>query len=138
MTEDDYQSLLAFRTRLRQFLHWSQAQARAAGLTAAQHQLLLAVKGHPGPREPTVGDLAGYLLLRPHSTGELIDRAAAAGLVRRCGDEQDGRRTRIALTSDGESRLAALAMTHLRELRELAPLLGQLAAGPQPAAGPDS
>jgi hypothetical protein len=27
-----------------------------------------------------VGDLVGYLLLRPHSTVELIDRAAAAVL----------------------------------------------------------
>jgi hypothetical protein len=77
----DYASLLAFRTGLRRFLHWSEEQAREAGLTPAQHQLLLAVKGRQGDQPPTVGDLADYLLLRHHSTVELIDRAEAAGLA---------------------------------------------------------
>ncbi len=83
LTRGDFENLLAFRTSLRRFLHWSQTQARAVGLTPAQHQLLVAIKGHPGGQEPTIGDLAGYLLLRHHSAVELVDRAAAAGLVER-------------------------------------------------------
>ena len=75
--------MLAFRVSLRRFQHWSEEQARAAGLTPAQHQLLVAVKGHHGAHAPAVGDLADYLLLRHHSTVELLDRAEAAGLVRR-------------------------------------------------------
>ena len=59
LTSEDYENLLAFRTSLRRFLHWSETQARAAGLTPAQHQLLLAVKGHRGEHGPTIGDLAG-------------------------------------------------------------------------------
>ena len=54
----DYRRLLEFRTALRQFLYWSETQAVAAGITAAQHQLLLAVRGHRGDRGPTVGDVA--------------------------------------------------------------------------------
>jgi DNA-binding MarR family transcriptional regulator len=129
LTRDDFENLLAFRTSLRRFLHWSQTQARAAGLTPAQHQLLVAIKGHPGGQEPTIGELAGYLLLRHHSAVELVDRAAAAGLVERRGDAEDGRVTRVGLTADGEARLSKLAPAHLDELRNLAPVLDQLVAG---------
>ena len=48
---------------LRRFLRWSEDQAAAAGLTPAQHQLLVAVKGHSGPEAPAIRDLAEYLLL---------------------------------------------------------------------------
>ena len=129
LTRGDFENLLVFRTSLRRFLHWSQTRARAAGLTPAQHQLLVAIKGHPGNQPPTIGDLAGYLLLRHHSAVELVDRAAAAGVVQRCPDPADGRVTRVGLTADGESRLARLAPAHLDELRQLAPVLDQLVSG---------
>jgi DNA-binding MarR family transcriptional regulator len=129
LTKADFENLLAFRTGLRRFLHWSKAEARAVGLTPAQHQLLVAIKGHPGPQHPTISDLAGYLLLRHHSTVELVDRAAAAGLVERKGDYQDGRVTRVLLTADGDSRLARLGPAHLDEIRRLAPVLEHLLAG---------
>lgn len=133
LTGEDYENLLAFRTGLRRFLRWSEARAREVGLTPAQHQLLLAIKGHPGTDPPTVGDLAESLLLRPHSTVELIDRAEAAGLVERWGDDGDGRITRVQLSADGTGRLNRLASAHLDELRRLTPILDQLAA---PAASP--
>jgi DNA-binding MarR family transcriptional regulator len=129
LTRGDFENLLAFRTSLRRFLHWSQTQARAAGLTPAQHQLLVAIKGHPGGQDPTIGDLAGYLLLRHHSAVELVDRAAAAGLVERRSDAEDGRVTRVGLTADGEARLNKLSAAHLDELRNLAPVLDQLVVG---------
>lgn len=128
LTREDYENLLAFRTGLRRFQHWSQNRARAAGLTPAQHQLLLAIKGHPGRQGPAVSELADCLLLRHHSTVELIDRAEAAGLVERWGDDDDGRVTRIRLSADGEKRLAQLAPAHLEELRSLAPVLDKLVA----------
>jgi DNA-binding MarR family transcriptional regulator len=124
----DYGSLLAFRIGLRRFLQWSQEQARAADLTPAQHQLLLAVKGHPGDHSPTVGDLAEYLLLRHHSTVELIDRAEAGGLVQRSRDPGDARVIRIGLTATAEARLSQLSAAHLTELRRLAPILAHLVA----------
>jgi DNA-binding MarR family transcriptional regulator len=130
LSSEDYENLLAFRTGLRRFLRWSEARAREVGLTPAQHQLLLAIKGHPGAAPPAVGDLAESLLLRPHSTVELIDRAEAAGLVERWGDDGDGRITRVQLTADGATRLDRLASAHLDELRRLAPILDQLTAQP--------
>jgi len=128
LTSEDYENLLAFRASLRRFLHWSETQARTAGLTPAQHQLLLAVKGHPAAPGPTIGDLAGYLMLRHHSAVELVDRAEAAGLVERAGDDTDGRVTRVRLTAEGEARLTRLAPAHLDELRNLAPVLDKLVA----------
>jgi len=128
LTREDYENLLAFRTSLRRFLHWSETRARAAGVTPAQHQLMLAVKGHRGANGPAIGDLAGYLMLRHHSTVELVDRAEAAGLVERWGDESDGRVTRVRLTAEGEGRLTRLAPAHLDELRNLVPVLDKLVA----------
>lgn len=129
LSPDDFAQLLAFRTDLRRFERWSERQARAAGLSPAQHQLLLAVKGHGDKRGPTIGDIAEYLLLRPHSAVELVDRAEAAGLVERQRTDDDGRVVRVRLTLDGGRRLYALTSLHVDELRRLAPSLKHLADG---------
>ena len=126
LSGQDFTNLLEFRTLLRRFERWSEHQARAVGLTPTQHQLLLAVKGHADRRDPTVRDLAGYLLLRHHSTVGLLDRVEAAGLVKRRGDPDDARVVRVTLTEHGEDRLAQLASMHVEELRRLAPLLDHL------------
>ena len=47
LRDADYEDLLALRTGLRRFLRWSEQQAEGAGLTPAQQQLLLAIRGHP-------------------------------------------------------------------------------------------
>jgi hypothetical protein len=44
-----YERLLDFRTGLRRSLRWSADQAAMAGVTPTQHQLLLAIRGHPDP-----------------------------------------------------------------------------------------
>ena len=129
LDQHDYERLLAFRTGLRRFLSWSRQQAEAAGITPAQHQLLLAVRGHPDPRGPTVGEIAAYLMVRHHSAVELIDRAVAAGLVARRADSDDGRTVRIALTADGRERLERLAAAHLEELDRMTSQLHTLWAG---------
>lgn len=129
LSDDAYRRLLALRTGLRRFQRWSEAQARAAGLTPAQHQLLLAVRGHVDPRGPKVGDVADQLLLRHHSTVGLVDRAEAAGLLRRISDDDDHRVVRLQLTPKGEDRLAALSALHIEELRRLARQLPDLWEG---------
>lgn len=116
LPDDVYSRLLAFRTRLRRFERWSADQAQAAGLTPAQHQLLLAIRGHSDLRGPTVGDVAEYLLLRHHSAGELIQRAEAAGLVTRVRDSGDQRVIRLQLTDTAAQCLQALTELHLEEL----------------------
>jgi DNA-binding MarR family transcriptional regulator len=129
VTADEYTKLLGFRTALRRFLRWSEDEARGAGLTPAQHQLLLAIKGHPGPQDPTVGEVSDYLVSKHHSVVELVDRAVGAGLVRRERDGRDHRVVRLLLTPLGEERVERLARLHLEELRRLAPLLGTLQEG---------
>ena len=118
-----YARLLALRTGLRHFERWSEQQARAAGLTPAQHQLLLAIRGHGDLQGPTIGEVADYLLLRHHSAVGLIDRAEGAGLVVRTRTEDDHRVVRLHLTQDGCRRLEALSALHLEELKRLAPQL---------------
>ncbi|MBO0823642.1 MAG: winged helix-turn-helix transcriptional regulator [Actinobacteria bacterium] len=126
MTREDFEHLLAFRTSLRRFQRWSEDQAKQAGLTHVQHQLLVAIRGHPGSEPPTVGDLADYLLLRHHSAVELVDRAEAAGLVRRVNDARDGRVARVRLTAKGDRVLTQLTPSHLVELHSLAAVLDEL------------
>jgi DNA-binding MarR family transcriptional regulator len=122
LTDADYAGLLAFRDQLRRFLHWSEQQAIAAGVTPAQYQLLLAVRGHPGGA-PTVRDVAEHLLLRHHSVVGLIDRAVAARLVERRPDPGDHRVVRVRLTAPGARVLRRLAGLHLDELRRRPPTL---------------
>jgi DNA-binding MarR family transcriptional regulator len=125
-TDADYRRLLELRTGLRRFLRWSEHQARAAGVTPAQHQLLLAIRGHRDERGPTVGDVAGHLLLRHHSVVGLVDRAKAAGLVTRNPDPDNSSVVRLRLTERGAEQLEALSELHLEELAHLAPTMHAL------------
>ena len=129
LDQRDYERLLALRTGLRRFLSWSGQQAEAAGITPAQHQLLLAIRGHPDPRGPTVGEVAGYLLVRHHSAVELIDRAVGAGLAVRRADTDDARAVRVVLAPHGRERLERLTASHLEELDRLTSELHTLWVG---------
>lgn len=122
--DEDYARLLEFRDSLRRFLRWSEEQAEAAGLTPAQHQLLLAVRANTG--DPTIGEVADHLLLRHHSAVGLVDRTVRAGLLKRVPDPVDHRVVRLRLTPTGAARLRRLAAAHLEELRRLAPAVARL------------
>lgn len=119
VADAEYARLLAVRVGLRLFLRWSGEQAATAGLTPAQHQLLLAIRGHPDPRGPSVGEVAGYLCTRHHSAVQLVDRAEQLGLIARHRDDDDRRVVRLTLTSAAQDKLALLSATHLEELRRL-------------------
>lgn len=132
--DEDYTALLTFRVGLRRFLQWSGDQAAKAGLTAAQHQLLLAIRGHPDHRGPSVGEVAEYLCVRHHSAVQLIDRTEQLGLImRNRTDSEDRRLVRLTLTLAGHEKLALLSTAHREELRRLAllfnPLTGQTTEG---------
>ena len=124
LDDDEYATLLEFRDGLRQFLRWSQSQAKAAGLTPSHHQLLLAIRGHRGP--VSIGDVAQHLMLKHHSAVELVDRAAERGLIERVTDEHDQRVVRVWLTDAGEAKLGVLAAAHLEELSRVAPQFSSL------------
>lgn len=118
-----YRALAEFRYQLRQFLQFSEDQARAAGLEPQQHQLLLAIKGLPEGSAPTIRELAGRLLLKHHSTVELVDRLERRGAVRRTANPADARTVLVQLTRTGEQLLAALSQAHSSELETAGPAL---------------
>jgi DNA-binding MarR family transcriptional regulator len=132
LEDADYRRLLQFRTGLRRFLRWSEEQAVKAGLTPAQHQLLLAVRGHDGALGPTIGDVAGYLMLRHHSAVGLVDRAVKAGMLERQEDAGDRRIVRLRLTPQGARTLQQLSAAHLEEIERLAPRVRDLTQGLEP------
>lgn len=117
VTQADYQTLARFRRALRAFLRFSEEAARGAGLTPAQHQLLLAIKGAESGQPPTIAEIADSLKVRHHSAVELVDRAVAAGFVLREADPHDARYQRLVLTAEGEEKLARLSVAHREELR---------------------
>jgi len=126
ITDADYARLLAVRTRLRTFEHWSADQAAAMGLTASQHQLLLAIRGHGGLEGPTIGEVADYLLVRHNTAVELVNRTQELGLIDRSRDDVDHRVVRLTLTDEGLSRLNALSAEHIEELARLATVVDEL------------
>lgn len=125
-SDADYASLLALRVALRGFAHWSAEVAKAAGLTAVHHQLLLAISGQDDPAGPTIGQLAQTLVVRHHSAVELVDRAERAGLVVRARDAERHPHVRVTLTERGERALQSLSLQHLRHLAEIAPAMAEL------------
>lgn len=123
LTDNDYRRLAELRYGLRSFLHWSAKQARRAGLTPTQHQLLLAIRASEQERGPTVSDVAAVLLVRHHSAVELVDRAQDAGLIARERDPDQQSMVRLRLTALGAAKLESLSELHLRELAQLAPTM---------------
>ena len=126
LAREDFETLAEFRYLLRQFGAFSAGAARGAGLTAQQHQALLAIKGFPGRQQVTIGELAERLNLKHHSVVGLVDRLMRRGLIARRHDEADRRKVRIVLTPEAEELLLGLTIVHRDELRRLAPLLQDL------------
>jgi DNA-binding MarR family transcriptional regulator len=122
----DYARLLTVRTAWRRFERWSAEQAAAYGLTASQHQLLLAIRGHDEPQGPTIGQVADYLLTRHHSVVELVDRTERLGLIIRSRDPDDHRVVRLTLADYGAQVLESLTGAHLEELDRLTALFQAL------------
>jgi DNA-binding MarR family transcriptional regulator len=131
----DYEVLAEFRYVLMRFLAFSEQAAAAAGLAPRQHQALLAIKGYPGGRGVSVGDLAERLGIRHHSAVGLVDRLVSHGYLVRREDPRDRRRMHLSLTSAGEQALGELSAAHRQELRRVAPLLNSLLTqlGPPPS-----
>jgi DNA-binding MarR family transcriptional regulator len=128
MRKADYRTLAQFRYLLRKFASFSEAEARAAGLTAQSHQALLAIHGYPGPGPVTVGALSEQLNIRHHSAVGLVDRLVGRRLVRRSRDGTDGRRVCLALQPEGVHLLRRLSRAHRDELRRVGPTLRRLLA----------
>jgi DNA-binding MarR family transcriptional regulator len=123
VSDAEYEALAELRYRLRQFVSFSEDQARAVGLEPRQHQLLLAVRGLPRALRPTIGSLAERLFVKHHTAVELVDRLEALGLVERKPDPEDGRAVLVAITQRGRAMLDRLTTAHRAELGKTGPAL---------------
>lgn len=119
----DYRSLSEFRYQLRCFLLFSEQKARDAGIEPQQHQLLLALKGLPEGKRPTLGVLADRLQLKHHTVVGLADRLVRRKLVVRRKSPEDGREILLEATAGGERLLERLSEAHRAELSAAAPAL---------------
>jgi DNA-binding MarR family transcriptional regulator len=123
LTLADYRALAEFRYQIRAFLSFSERAARSFGIEPQQHQLLLACKGLPEGRRPTIGTLAQRLCVEHHTAVALVDKLAAADLVRRVPSTQDRREVLVEITERGETLLAALSELHHDQLQGVGPRL---------------
>jgi DNA-binding MarR family transcriptional regulator len=123
LPQSAYRSLSEFRHQVRCFLRFSEDAARAHGIEPQQHQLLLAIKGLPRGRKPTIGELAGRLQIKHHSAVDLIDRLERSGRIVREPGTEDRRQVLIRLTPEGERVLRDLSVEHQIELSKVGPKL---------------
>ena len=124
--EADYRALANFRYALRQFLEFSGSAAKTVGLTPQQHQAMLSIIGAPEGQAVTIGFLAERMLLKHHSTVELVDRLVELDLVGRQPDAADRRRVLLSLTPKAKRLLTKLSAAHLEELRRIRPAFAAL------------
>src|SRR5580692_4307422 len=123
MTVAEFRSLAEFRYQIRVFLNGSEQAARSADLEPQQYLLMLALRGLPPDREPSIRELAERLQLRHHSVVELVDRLERRQLLRRERSLADRRQVILHLTPRGEKILTRLARQRISELRTAAPAL---------------
>jgi len=114
-----YERLSHFRYRLRCFLRISEDLCQSHGLTSLQYQLLLHLQGFPGKEWATISELAERLQAKHNGVVALIDRCAAADLVKRQAGANDRRQVEIHLRPKGRKLLESLAVLHQPELRWL-------------------
>jgi DNA-binding MarR family transcriptional regulator len=119
-----YDGLAEFRYALRQFLAFSEAVTREAGVTSQQYQALLVIKTHPDGAI-MIKDLADQMLLQHNGAVQLIDRLVNADLVERRQAPTDGRSVLVAMTGKGSRLLEQLATNHFKELLKQEPLLAE-------------
>ncbi len=122
VTQQQIRALAEFRHQIRQFLHFSEEAARAAGVEPQHHQLMLAIQAME-PEPASIRDLAERLLLRHHSAVGLVDRLERSGLVRRARSAADRRSAHVFLTPKGSRILRHLSLHHREELKSAAPAL---------------
>jgi DNA-binding MarR family transcriptional regulator len=123
LSQDDYRALAEFRYQIRSFLSFSERAARSHGIEPQQHQLLLALKGLPQGKRPTIGTLAERLCVEHHTAVTLTDRLEKVGLVRRERGVHDRREVLLSITARGEEILTKLSQLHREQLKTVAPSL---------------
>ena len=117
----EYQALAQFRFLIRRYLNNSEKVARSVGLEPQQYMGMLALRGLPSDKEPTIRSLAERLQIQHHSAVELVDRMEKRGLFRRERSTKDRRQVHVFVTPRGEKLLSRLVRHRIAELRVSAP-----------------
>jgi DNA-binding MarR family transcriptional regulator len=123
LTELEYLALGEFRYQLRRFLRNMEEETRLMGANPQQYQLVLAIKGLPKDREPTITQLAERMQLNHNSMVELADRCEEQNLLRRTRSATDRRQVSLSITAEGEALLRKLGVAARQELRDAGPTL---------------
>ncbi|HEX6502312.1 MAG TPA: MarR family transcriptional regulator [Terriglobales bacterium] len=119
----EYQALAEFRYQLASFLRRRRGAAQDAGIEPQQYELMLAVKGLPGGKQPTIKQIAEQLRLQHHSAVELTTRLVKRGLVKRERSKEDRRSVLLSVTKEGQRAMDQVVHYSLDQLREEAPQL---------------
>jgi DNA-binding MarR family transcriptional regulator len=117
ITTQEYRSLAELRFRIRHFLRQGDSVARATGLEPQQYLLLLTIRGLPPDEGATIRTLAERMMLKHHSTVELVDRLESRGYVRRTRGREDRRSVTVSLLPKGERSLELVARQRIEEVR---------------------
>ena len=120
---EDFRALAEFRYEIRKFLIVSEKVARSAGLQPQQYTMLLALRGLPADKEPTILVLAERLQVRHNTAVELVDRLVKRGFVRRHRSTSDSRKMIIRLTLAGSALIEKLVRRRFDELVSNQPVL---------------
>ena len=123
VSPSEYQTLAEFRHQLAGFLRRRRQAAEAVGLEAQQYELLLAIKGLPNSKQPTIKQLAEQLQIQHHSAVELASRLAQRGLLRRDRSAEDRRAVLLSVTKPGEKLVDEVVRYSFQQLEEEAPAL---------------
>lgn len=115
-SETDYRDQADFRYAIRNFLRFSELQAREAGITPNQHLLLLLVRGHPSYPHVAIGEIAERLQINQSGASLLVERCVKRGLITRQEDPQDRRRAILALTAEGQQILDDVTEANRQEM----------------------
>jgi DNA-binding MarR family transcriptional regulator len=111
--------------RLERFLaRRIQSDLDAVGLNDGEVNVLAALRRAGPPYELTPTELYRGLLLSSGAMTNRLDRLEDAGLVRRIPDDDDRRRTRVALTERGRQTIDEAMDAHIRGLEGLLGFLG--------------
>jgi len=122
LDDEAFAGLAGFRFALRQFLGFSEAAVKSAGVTAQQYQAMLAIRATP-EQELSIQGLAQQLMLRPNGAVQMVDRLESIGMLQRRVAPEDRRSVLVTLTRLGDRVIGVLAAEHLYELVRHRPLL---------------
>ena len=117
ISDAQYRSIGQLRHQIRLFLRQGEAAAREHGIGGQQYQVLLAIRSIQTGGPCTIRALSDHLLLKHHSTVELVDRLEANRLIVRSRDSEDRRQVFVKLQPKAERILDAILRKRLGDLR---------------------